>query len=219
MSVLAIDTVGPVIGVALRHDGATYERVLRQSRGTETLLVPWAKELCAEAGLELKHLTGVAATRGPGSFTGLRVGLATASALATGLNVPLWGASSLQTRALRVRSAAGQSILSVLDARKQRVYAALYAPDGTLLQGPADLPPAEALAWCTTSFLATGEGALVYKELVVAAGGQVHPEAEHPAVDALARMGEEALKQGLGSEPLAVTPLYLRAPDAKPRPT
>lgn len=214
MNVLAIDTVAPVIGVAVRRDGRTVQRVLRQQRGAEALLLPWIRALCAEMGLAPADLDGVAVAHGPGSFTGLRVGLATAVGLASGLGVPVWPAMSLAARA---RRASGEGpVLALLDARKGRVYGAWYPRPGAPAVGPLDVPPEEALEWATEPFVATGEGALAWEEAVRAAGGRIASAADDPAVDVLARMGEEALGRGDGCDPLDVGPLYLRAPDAKP---
>jgi len=216
VNVLAIDTVAPVIGVALRHDGQTVQRVLRQQRGAETLLVPWILALCEEACVARTDLDGIAVAHGPGSFTGLRVGLATAMGLAAGLGIPVWPALSLAARA---RRATGKlPVLAMLDARKSRVYAAWYPAPGEPATGPGDVPPEEALRWATAPFVATGEGALAWRSLVLAAGGQIADDADDPAVDVLAEMGEEALSRGDGRDPIDVGPLYLRAPDAKPPP-
>jgi len=214
LNVLAIDTVAPVIGVALRVGGESRERVERVSRGAETRLVPWVRELCAEAGIGLRDLHGIAVSRGPGSFTGLRVGLATAAGLALGLEVPLWGAMSLAPRARRA-AVGGLGVLALLDARRERVYAA-WVPAGAEGHGPEDVDPAVAFGWAAAPFVATGEGAVVYREGVLAAGGRVAPGADHPAVDALAQMGEEALLRGEGRDAVEVVPLYLRAADAQP---
>jgi len=211
VNVLAIDTVAPVIGVALRTGGRTLERVARTQRGAEALLVPWAHALCDEAGIRVDDLDGIAVAHGPGAFTGIRVGLATAVGLALGLGKPLWSGSSLDSRAARHSE---EAVLAMLDARKGRVYAAWY-PHGSLAAGPGDVPPEEALAWATAPFVAVGEGALEYRALVEARGGRVADAADHPAVDALARMGEEGLRRGEGRDPIDVAPFYLRAPDAK----
>jgi len=214
--VLAIDTTAPVIGVALLADGRVRSRVDRVQRGSEAVLVPWAEALCEQAGLRLSELSGVAVARGPGAFTGLRVGLATAIGVALAAGVPVWGESSLRTRGLRaVRRGGDVPVLAVLDARKGRVYAASYDPSGHAEQGPGDLPPEQALAWMKPGFLAIGEGALVYRELVERAGGVVVPEADHPAVDVLAQLGAAALARGEGADPASVRPVYLRKPDAR----
>ena len=78
------------------------------------------------------------------------------------------------------------SVLCMLDARKQRVYAARYDGAGELAAGPGDVGPSVALDWMDGPFRATGEGALVYRDLVEAAGGVVVPDADHPAVATLA---------------------------------
>ncbi len=207
---MAIDTCGPVIGVALRVGGAVLVRTERVNRGSETRLVPWVQELAAEAGILLSEVDGVAASVGPGAFTGLRVGLSTATGLAMALDRPFWGVDSLEPRARRV----GGRVLAMLDARKQRVYAAAYDPERT--HAPGDVPPAEALSWLLPGFMATGEGALVYAALVIAAGGQVAPEAENPAVDTLAALAELAFARGEGIDPILALPLYLREADAVP---
>ncbi|MBN2798751.1 MAG: tRNA (adenosine(37)-N6)-threonylcarbamoyltransferase complex dimerization subunit type 1 TsaB [Deltaproteobacteria bacterium] len=214
MRIAAIDTTGPVIGVALLAEGRVLARSERVRKGAEALLIPWLQALCQQAEVPLASLDGVAVSHGPGAFTGLRVGLATAAGLAQGLGVPLWSTSSLDSRARRVRGE-GQ-VLALIDARKGKAYAALYAADGALLRGPADLPPVEAIGWASAPFVATGEGAALWRELVEGAGGVVADDAADPAVDALALMGEVAIAAGLGREPHAVTPVYLREPDAKP---
>lgn len=216
MNVLALDTCAPVIGVALSAGGEVRERVERAQRGSETRLVPWALELCAEAGIALADLDGLAVARGPGSFTGVRVGLATAAGLAQALGVPVWATTSLYTRAMRARRD-DEPVLPMLDARKGRVYAAWYPNPGSEVgHGPGDVPPEEAVAWSQAPFLATGEGALVYHEIVEQAGGILVPEADHPAVDRLATLGAEALRRGEGIDPVDLAPLYLRQPDARP---
>lgn len=209
MRVLAIDTVGPVIGVALRVGDDVRVRTERVKRGSESRLVPWVQELCADAGLRLADLDGVAASHGPGAFTGLRVGLATAAGLAHGAGVPLWTASSLRTRAYR---AGPGPVLAALDARKGRVYAGAWDGD-RLLRAQADLPPAEAAAWLQPGWRLTGQGAIVFADVF---GIPAVPDAEHPAVDALAELGAAALARGEGSEPWQVQPVYLREPDAVP---
>jgi tRNA A37 threonylcarbamoyladenosine modification protein TsaB len=103
----------------------------------------------------------------------------------------------------------------MLDARKSRVYAAVYAADGSVVSEPVDRAPAEVLGELSSPFVATGEGAIVYEELIRELGGRVVVDADHPAVDQLARLGARALERGEGSR-RGVSPLYLRKPDARP---
>lgn len=214
MRVLAIDTCGPVIGVALYVDGQVEERTARVTRGAEAHLMPWALELAGQAGLSLSQLDGVAAAVGPGAFTGIRVGLAAACGVALAAGVPLWPGSSLVSRA--VGAAANGPVLTMLDARKSRVYAAVVGVDGEVLAGPSDLLPEAAVALTSGRFEATGEGALVYREVVESAGGRVLDAAGDPGVGALARLGAAGLDAGQGIAPETVVPVYLRAPDARP---
>lgn len=214
MRVLVFDTCGPVIGVALFADGAVQERTARVTRGAEAHLMPWALELAAEAGIRLAELDGVGAAEGPGAFTGLRVGLAAACGLALSADVPVWTGSSLVHRGLAV--GAPEPVLSMLDARKGRVYAAVVRPDGCLAHGPADTDPSLAISWMNGPFRATGEGALAYAEAVRASGGQICAGADDPGVSLLARLAAAGLDRGEGGAPEHVRPVYLRAPDAKP---
>jgi tRNA threonylcarbamoyladenosine biosynthesis protein TsaB len=214
MNVVAFDTAGPVIGVALCTPAGVSSRRERVARGAESRLVPWAVELCEEVGLDLRALGGVAVTDGPGAFTGLRVGLATASGLAMALSVPLWTAMSLRPRAELARG--DSPVLAMLDARKSRVYAALYSASGALVAGPADVDPAVALGWTGPGFVATGEGALVYADAVQAVGGRVAEGADSPCVEQLAVLAAAGLARGEGAPPWELRPRYLREPDARP---
>jgi tRNA threonylcarbamoyladenosine biosynthesis protein TsaB len=211
MPLLAFDTVAPVIGVALAADGAVRERTARIARGAEALLVPWARELAAEAGIALSDLDGIVVANGPGAFTGVRVGLATASGLALALGLPLVPVMSLASRA----AAQTEPVLALLDARKGRAYAAWYA--GGLAEGPADVDPETAIAWATPPFVATGEGAVVWRAAIEAAGGRVAADAAVPALRWLVHLGAAALARGEGTDPTSIAPLYLRPPDAVPQ--
>jgi tRNA threonylcarbamoyladenosine biosynthesis protein TsaB len=209
--IVAIDTAGPVIGVASRDARAGAVRVGRITRGAETLLVPWLEEAVHEIGRSLAEVRGVAVTTGPGAFTGIRVGLATAGGLALALGVPVYPCSSLATRGGRVGT--DRLVLAWLDARKSRVYVARYR-SGAEVCAMADVAPEAALLDLEPGFVATGEGAIVYRELIEAAGGSLAEEADHPAVDVLADL---ALAGRLAAiDPAELTPTYLREPDALP---
>lgn len=215
-AVVAIDTAGPVVGVAVLADGGRCgERTARVKRGAERLLVPWVIELCEDLGLAMSDLQAVGVARGPGAFTGLRVGLATASGLAMSLGIPMWPEMSLRHRALRVVRDDNVAVLCMLDARKQRVYAAKFVNAEDVVHGPCDVAPEVAIGWMNGPFRATGEGAIAYRELVERAGGVVDDDAANPCVTTLARLTTLAIVSGDVVDPAHVHPLYLREPDAK----
>ena len=126
MKILAIETATPSVGCALWDDGgpvASFMLVGRQRHAE--VLMPAIDELCREAGWAVADLTGVAVDRGPGLFTGLRVGLATARAIAAACRVPAAGVTSLEALAHRHRRRTGL-LAPVVDARRGEVYWALY---------------------------------------------------------------------------------------------
>lgn len=210
--IVAFDTCGPVIGVAATDGRRTARRVGRIARGAERLLVPWALEVVAELGGELRALRAVAAADGPGAFTGVRVGLATAAGLGVALGVPLWTCDALQPRAL---AAGDGEVLVALDARKSRIYAAVWRA-GRQVWAPADVAPAVALSQVSPGFVATGEGALLHAAAVAARGGRVSAAADDPATERLALCAWAGVEAGEGGDPTWVRPRYLRDADVHP---
>jgi tRNA threonylcarbamoyladenosine biosynthesis protein TsaB len=156
---------------------------------------------------------------GPGSFTGLRIGIATARALGAALGLPAVGVCTLDALGLALREAGGAraACLAVLDARRGEVFAALYGADGArawepLVAAPVDL--AERLAELPGAVLAAGSGAVRFRQELVRSGVEI-PEDADPVHRVAARhvcaLAAEAAARGAG--PLA--PIYLRPPDAE----
>jgi len=140
MTLLAIESATDMVGVALvRDDGASTQRVHIGGRAHAELLIPSVEEVCATSGCTISDVDVIAVDIGPGLFTGLRVGVATAKALGQSLSVGLVGISSLDILAAaaleRMGSAPSGSaatVVSVIDARRGEVFAAAYfidAPD------------------------------------------------------------------------------------------
>lgn len=212
-NVVCIDTAGPVIGVCLQSRFGVFVREKRSERGTEALLIPWILELCEQAQISLQQVEGIAVTHGPGTFTGLRVGLATATGLALSIGCPIWSTCSLWTRFQLAPQ--GGAVLVMLDAKKSNVYAALYQDSACLIE-PMDTGLSALEHALPDSFRAVGEGSLVYREWVESHGGVLVEQAHGSAVAALAALAQTAFEQGAGVKPESIAPLYLREPDAKP---
>ena len=126
MSILAIDTASSVSSVAVAREGCLEAEVTVEAGHThsETLL-SHIEGAISFAGVAKEALEGIAVSIGPGSFTGLRIGLATAKAMAYGLGIPLVGVPTLQTLALSF-PVPGAYTLALMDAQKGNAYAALY---------------------------------------------------------------------------------------------
>jgi tRNA threonylcarbamoyladenosine biosynthesis protein TsaB len=135
VTLLAIESATDTVGVGLiRHDGGSAERVHLGGRAHAELLAPAIEEVCAVSGTEVADIERIAVDVGPGLFTGLRVGVATAKALAWSLSVPLLGVSSLDI--LAAAAAASETVpgpagavAAVVDARRGEVFAAAYRFD------------------------------------------------------------------------------------------
>ncbi len=139
---LAIDTTAEACSVALDTGSEVLQRYQHAPRRHGELILPWADELLAEAGLVRRQLDGICVSRGPGSFTSLRLGFSVALGMAGGLDLPVYPVSSLQTLALQAARQGGQYIIAALDARMEEVYIASYRANP---QGIPELIGAEQL--------------------------------------------------------------------------
>ncbi len=208
MTLLAVDTAGPVIGLALLRDGQVRSWSARVVRGADALLTPALAALLE--GVDV--LDAVAVSVGPGAFTSLRVGVATALGVALAKGCPVIPVGSLEARAAMVGPG---RVLALLDGRKGRAYAALFQ-DGERVGELLDEPP-EQVCGVQAPFVATGEGALVFASQVRAAGGAVFERAGDSPVEALALLARGRLDQAVSPQALRLR--YVRDADAqKPAP-
>lgn len=144
MNILVFDTSTDVLAVGLaKNDGSMALSAESGFRHSETLL-PTIGRCLSESGLGLKEIELIACTSGPGSFTGLRIGMSTAKGLSLALGTPWVGVPTLDCLAYRP-GLPGCVIVPVIDARKNRVYAALYR-DGRRLGEYLDISIARLLA-------------------------------------------------------------------------
>lgn len=223
-TVLGIDTATANAAVAVTRDGAVVEERLTEPgadgrpRHSHAVLAE-AEAAVAEAG-GWQEIGLIAVGTGPGSYTGLRIGIATARALAQSLALPLTGVSTLAVLARAIGEhprAAGRSRLAAVDARRGQLFASLYDPAGELAWGPLVATPAEVaerLATTGAAPLAAGDGALRFLQDLEAAGATVPPgddSVHRIAARHLCDLAEAVAPQ----PPEEIEPQYLRAPDAE----
>jgi len=167
---LTIQTASPAGSLALSDGEHLLAEINLDVRKTPTeWLLQSIEDLLAKANLDKSDLDAIGVVRGPGSFTGLRVGLATAKGLSLAVNCPLLGVSSLQCLAMQLPFSR-LPVCVMLDARKQEVYTALFnwvAGYPHILGEERVVKPEELLAEITGETLFVGNGALVYRTLIV----------------------------------------------------
>ncbi|MET8678801.1 tRNA (adenosine(37)-N6)-threonylcarbamoyltransferase complex dimerization subunit type 1 TsaB [Streptomyces sp. NPDC004647] len=213
MLLLALDTATPAVTVAL-HDGAGVVAESHQvdARRHGELLLPAVDRVLREAGAKIDGVTGIVVGVGPGPYTGLRVGLATAAAFGAATGAPVHGLCTLDG----IAYAAGQAGLDgpftvATDARRKEVYWARYADPRTRVSEPAVDRPAD-IAERVAGAPVVGAGALLYREVFAdVPDGDGMPK----YVDAAALAALAAEKLAAGAEFLPERPLYLRRPDAQ----
>ncbi|BBE73754.1 tRNA (adenosine(37)-N6)-threonylcarbamoyltransferase complex dimerization subunit type 1 TsaB [Oharaeibacter diazotrophicus] len=215
MIVLAFDTAHDRTAVALVGPRLDAVRVETMERGHAERLLPLVDAVLAEAGVALADVDRFAVTVGPGSFTGIRVGVAAARGLALATGRPAVGIGSLPALAASLPEPAEGPVLATVDARRGEVYAALYAADGREIEPPFAAEAADVLARIAGRATAiVGSGAPILAHAAATAGLVVPPSFPLGGPDprAVARLA------GRLAAPFApVVPLYVRPPDAKPQ--
>jgi tRNA threonylcarbamoyladenosine biosynthesis protein TsaB len=145
MKLLAFETATEACSVALWIDGEVRERFELAPRRHAELALPWAQQLLAEAGIAKSQLDAIAVGRGPGAFTGVRLGVSVAQGIALALDRPVVPVSTLAALAMR---ASGARILAAIDARMGEVYLGAFVREGEQLRprGPEQVLAPEAAA-------------------------------------------------------------------------
>jgi tRNA threonylcarbamoyladenosine biosynthesis protein TsaB len=221
VNLLGIDTsTAGSAACVLRADGLAFEHGPEPDRLTErpahaAELMPAVARVMADAGLDYPDLDAVAVGVGPGAFTGLRIGVATARGLAAGAGAELRPVSSLAALA---RGIEADRRLPLIDARRGEVFGALYDEQQEVwpeaAADPADL--AQRVVGSGLQPLAAGDGSIRFRDVFEAAGVMVAAAGSRAHVV----RGLSVCRLGLHAPPAApeaVLPRYLREPDAKPR--
>ncbi|MGO8873655.1 MAG: tRNA (adenosine(37)-N6)-threonylcarbamoyltransferase complex dimerization subunit type 1 TsaB [Acidimicrobiales bacterium] len=245
MTLLAIESATDLVGAALiRDDGARAERSHAGGRAHAELLAPAIEEVCAVSGCAVTDIDRIAVDVGPGLFTGLRVGVATAKALAQALGVGVLGVGSLDVLAAaaaeRAHPAPGLAVVSVVDARRGEVFASAYRfdragppADGALPVDPAavrddrpvPLAPEALLDWLVAlaeeagTVVVVGDGAVRYLSLLAphrTLDLDLADELSAPSPLVLAELAARRLGTGTRPvSPVALVPDYRRPADAR----
>lgn len=226
MNILALDTTLEACSAAVRYkrDGAfaetaSYERLVR---GHAERIMGMVRQVMRDAGLAFEEVDRIAVTIGPGTFTGVRIGLAAARGLALAADKLLVGETSLRVIAKRfIDDAHGagnapfdRPFAVAVDARRGQVYLQSFTPTAEPLTAPCTLSPADAAAALPSGMPVIASGAPLIT------GSAPDETASHPASHATLQPDAISLVRlapalAVSAEP--VSPLYLRAPDAKPQ--
>jgi N6-L-threonylcarbamoyladenine synthase len=207
MRLLVIDTSGPECAAGIYDAGGAQMLAFRSEtigKGHAEVLPGMVEAAAAEAGLPLKALDRIAVTVGPGSFTGIRVGVAMARGLALSLGIPAVGVSTLEMVAEPVLGRA-KPVLALIDARREELYAQLFHADGSPLIEPTALHYDEARSIGDRhDAILTGSGARIL-------AGVASPQIDSMPPATLGRIGARM------PEDRKASPLYIRGADAKPQ--
>ncbi len=223
MNVLGIDTSGKLRSVSLVVDKKVLgERFLPQGVPPSRGLLKTIDEFLRVNNYPLSKLDGTAVTIGPGSFTGLRVGVSTVKGLAWVHNKPVVGINALDALAQRIPPPQEGLICPILDARQGQVYAALYRrPGGELLKISEDMliKPLDLAAKIEGPVCFVGDGVATYKECLQTLLGNSATFASdkfyYPQAAVIAWLGSHRLKLGQGLSPFELSPYYIRRPAAE----
>lgn len=225
MRILALDTSTEVAGVALLDgDRICFSHVFRHHANLSQRLLPSVQWLLTDAGLAFQDVGALVVGLGPGSFTGVRIGVTTAKVLAQVASLPVVGIGTLAAMAGAAAMCTGLLVCPAIDARKHEVYGALYrigseGPEEVL--APAALPAAKLAALVSQHgepVLVCGTGAVRYRQEFEAALGarlRTVPGHDFPDPVVLAHLGRRRLERGERDDPIGLVPIYARPSEAE----
>ncbi len=222
LKILAMDTATRSCSAAvIGGNGLLAERTGNVGVTHTTRLMPLIDSLLYDCELSVHNLDGLAVTIGPGSFTGLRIGLSTVKGLAMAASLPVAGVSCFDALAYQFLFVSG-CLCTMIDARKGEVYMAEYLPvDGELRQSGAAraIAPEAAAREISAPCLFVGNGASLYKEVIADAAGKwarfAPEEQSHVRAAAVGALGRRLLSAGQATPLPLLNPWYIRDSDAK----
>ena len=227
MKILGIETATPLLGVALLSESDprfSQERTTISQSSHCELVNGFIQELIGRAGFPLEKLDCIAVSIGPGSFTGLRIGIASAMGLAYGLGKPVAPVSTLMALAWPV-SKPGSLVCPLIDAKRGEAYAAIYRVNPPELPEPVMEPAVLPVSKLVEKIIALGEPVMFTGPAVSLFGSKLAEtipsyliggmELSQPSTLAIAEIGLVLFKTGKAVSPDQIRPVYLRRSDAE----
>lgn len=223
MIVIGIDTSTPQTSVAIGTENEILAKASVAGASRQESVTPLLQELLRRSDLTLSQVGGVAVGIGPGLFTGLRVGVATAKTLAQVVNVPVVGITSLDALAYAVRYSP-RRIAAVIDARRKEVFSAIYraVPGGIVRERDYEVHAPDRLAAELQAMpgevLAVGNGAMLYRHVLEEIGSRIEFASSivaHPEAAAMVELAVPRLLREEHDRLFDIVPLYLRKSDAE----
>jgi tRNA threonylcarbamoyladenosine biosynthesis protein TsaB len=216
MRVLALDAATEACSVALLSGDEMFGRYEELRRGSAEQVLAMVEAVLADAQLSLVQLDGIAASIGPGAFTGVRISVAVAQGLAFGAGLPVTPVTTLEALALRAVRRGAARVLACLDARMGEVYWGCFDADSrrgvAAANAPRVGPPGGVMPPNPGPYRGIGRGFAAYPTLAALPGLELHPEDGQALPDAreIARLGGLRLALSEGIDPADLQPLYLR---------
>jgi tRNA threonylcarbamoyladenosine biosynthesis protein TsaB len=216
MRVLALDTATEACSVALLTDAGLVGAWREVGRGHAEQILDMVDAVLSEAGITLRMLDGIAASVGPGAFTGVRIGVSVAQGLAFGADLPVVAVTTLEALGWQAMRGGAEQVMACLDARMGEVYWGCFAahPErGLAARGaPAVGGPQSVNVPLKGPFQGIGRGFTAYPVLQALAGLVLPTGACDALPDAkdMARLGAIRLSLGEGRDPADLVPVYLR---------
>jgi tRNA threonylcarbamoyladenosine biosynthesis protein TsaB len=214
--ILAVEGATEACSVALLDEGEAIVRCIESGKSHAQKILAMVEEVMAEGGLRLSMLDGIAASVGPGAFTGVRISVAVAQGLAFGAGLGVVAVSTLEALALKVLDDQKARAIACLDARMGEVYWGCFVGEPqaglTASSAPRVGLPREVTLPTAGRYLGIGRGFAAHPVLEALPGLEVGPELKLalPCARETARLGALRLARGEGFDPALLTPLYLR---------
>ena len=222
MLILALDSSAAPASAALLEDGKILSEFYINTKQTHSqTLMPMVESVLKLTNKTLDDVTCMAVSAGPGSFSGVRIGVSCVKGLSMTRNIPCAGVSTLRAMAENARQLTG-IVCAVMDARCGQVYNALFRAESGKLTRLCDdraLPIAELLEECKTfteKIYLVGDGAeLCYKTFAAIRAELLQPQLRFQRASGVAMAAQEMIENGQTVTPDALMPIYLRLPQAE----